>query len=102
MCQNREQGDPPNLLELELYTDSVFWYEPFGIFSVFTIDRNCDVLPIVEYSIETDDRQTLNWDMYQFILIEEETPSEGQRMVSGNRSSGLLGIYLGESLERKC
>jgi hypothetical protein len=24
------------------------------------IDRNCDVLPIVEYSIETDDGQTLN------------------------------------------
>jgi hypothetical protein len=37
MCQSREQGDPQNLLELELYTDSVFWYEPFGIFSVFTI-----------------------------------------------------------------
>jgi hypothetical protein len=36
------------------------------------------------------------------LLIEEETPSEGQRMVSGNRSSGSLGIYLGESLERKC
>jgi hypothetical protein len=36
------------------------------------------------------------------VLIEEETPSEGQRMVSGNRSSGSLGIYLGESLERKC
>ena len=25
-----------------------------------SIDRNCDVLPIVEYSIETDDGQTLN------------------------------------------
>ena len=36
------------------------------------------------------------------LLFEEETPSEGQRMVSGNRSSGSLGIYLGESLERKC
>jgi hypothetical protein len=24
------------------------------------IDRNCDVRPIVEYSIETDDEQTLN------------------------------------------
>ena len=24
------------------------------------IDRNCDVLPIVEYTIETDDGQTLN------------------------------------------
>ena len=36
------------------------------------------------------------------LLIEEETPSEGQRMVSGNRSSCSLGIYLGESLERKC
>jgi hypothetical protein len=32
------------------------------------------------------------------LLIEEETPSEGQRMVSGNRSSGLLGIYLEEKV----
>jgi hypothetical protein len=29
------------------------------------------------------------------------SPSEGQRMVSGNRSSGSLGINLGESLEGK-
>ncbi len=28
--------------------------------SRINIDRNCDVLPIVEYSIETDDGQTLN------------------------------------------
>ncbi len=28
--------------------------------SIIAIDRNCDVLPIVEYSIETDDGQTLN------------------------------------------
>jgi hypothetical protein len=34
--------------------------------SAHTIDRNCDVLPIVEYSIETDDGQTLNWDMYHY------------------------------------
>jgi hypothetical protein len=31
------------------------FYIPF-----YNIDRNCDVLPIVEYSIETDDGQTLN------------------------------------------
>jgi hypothetical protein len=28
--------------------------------TTYDIDRNCDVLPIVEYSIETDDGQTLN------------------------------------------
>jgi hypothetical protein len=31
---------------------------------VISIDRNCDVFPIVEYYIKTDDGQTLNWDMY--------------------------------------
>ena len=31
-----------------------------ALFCIFYIDRNCDVLPIVEYSIETDDGQTLN------------------------------------------
>ena len=30
------------------------------VLSDIPIDRNCDVLPIVEYSIETDNRQTLN------------------------------------------
>ncbi len=30
------------------------------VIAVSAIDRNCDVLPIVEYSIETDDGQTLN------------------------------------------
>ena len=29
-------------------------------FLLYFIDRNCNVLPIVEYSIETDDGQTLN------------------------------------------
>jgi len=34
--QRTDMPRVPYCLRLELYTDSVFWYEPFGIFPVFS------------------------------------------------------------------
>ena len=46
--------------------------------------------------------QHMSWSSPSLILNRGILPSKGQRLVSGTRSSGSLGIYLGESLERKC
>jgi hypothetical protein len=42
------------------FSKHVYLESTLELLQQFYIDRNCDVLPIVEYSIETDDGQTLN------------------------------------------
>ncbi len=61
------------------------------------MSNGADMQRLIEGLIHSEHRRYI-----PIFLIEEDLPSEGQRMVSGNRSSGLLGIYLGESLEGKC
>ncbi len=92
------------------YVSDINWYPMSTLFpSHFYVEAkhdSCSILgnvPIYCYSRDTHPIGfSSQLERGRALLIEEETPSEGQRMVSGTRSLGSLGACLGESLERKC